>query len=703
MVEDISRDESRRSGAEIHSLSSAEIEQRLEQHRHWLKTKQGKPAEFNYVDFRKEVREPEWGEVNLENAKLSGASLKGANLECVSLKNVDFEYADLTDAKLHGADVRKACFRGANLSGADLSNVRGLSETQLALSRLCGAELPKHLAGFDGLERITEVTSHARPVLFSIIAACLFSLLTIFSASDLDLIQNAMSSQVPTVGITIDIISFFRVVPLVLLGMYLYLHFYLYNLWRYASYLPEVFQDGLPLKMKACPWLLNIMFERYRPKLSEQAEIRVDKTYSSLGFAASLFVTWGLVPITLFFFWEQYLVLHETVVTLLLTVCVALAVFFATDSFKAAVKTLRAGGIVTIDQEDAKPESLIQRFALPLGGTAVTLAALIGFTCLVNHGIPGWIDSWLLDSNKHAQTESNFIEAWLDSQFYPDLRRRDVSVKESGWQEYEKYLTGLEIKEEKKRKARERKNDGYDTSLVTARKNEKEPTDESENDDAPPLHPPVKRALLPDRNLRGIKAEGVFLFQANLQNADLRWGRFYSEEIKSNFEMAKLIKARLQGADLRGAKFRSAVLREANLEGAKLDWADCRGASFRCASMGQVTAKKVLFNKADLAYANLEGADLKKSNFEGNEDSLYRASVNGADLLETNLSQDQLDRTCCCEKTLVPFELTKDRCLENAYNKLCGRPHDCSEATNPDDIGRRLRFRFRVTEASGKE
>jgi uncharacterized protein YjbI with pentapeptide repeats len=692
MVEDTSRDESCRSGAEIHSLSSAEIEQRLEQHKHWLKTKQGKPAEFNYVDFRKEVREPEWGEVNLENAKLSGASLKGANLECVSLKNVDFEYADLTDAKLHGADVRKACFRGANLSGADLSNVRGLSEIKLAHSKLCGAELPEHLAEFDGLQRIAEVTSHANPVLMGIIGACLFSLLTIFSASDLDLIQNAMSPEVPNVGIKIDIISFFRVVPLVLLGMYLYLHFYLYNLWRYASYLPEVFQDGLPLTMKACPWLLNVMFERYRPKLCEEAHIHSDRAYPFLGFAASVFVTWGLVPITLFFFWEQYLVLHDEVITLLLTVCVALAVFFAIDSFKVAVKTLRTGGVVTIDQKDAESESLMKRFAFPLGFTAVTLAALIGFACFVNKGNPGWVDSWLLDSDNNAESETNSLKAWLDSQFYPDLRRRDVSVKEAGWQEYEKHLYEREIKEEKKRKARERKSDGYNPHLVTATTNEKKPTDESENDDAPPMRAPIKRALLRDRNLRGIKAGGVFLFQADLQNADLRWGRFYLEEIKSNLEMAELIKAQLQGADLRGTKFRSAVFREADLKGAKLDWADCRGANFRCASMEKVSAKKVLFNKADLAYANMEDAILIGSDFEGDKDHLYLANVNRANFRETNLSQDQLDRTCCCEETLVPSGLNRVRCLANARKKLCEKPApaDCSKATQPNDFERRL-------------
>jgi hypothetical protein len=45
--------------------------------------------------------------------------------------------------------------------------------------------------------------------------------------------------------------------PLILLGVYFYLHLYLQRLWRDLSTLPAVFPDGEALDEKAYPWLLN--------------------------------------------------------------------------------------------------------------------------------------------------------------------------------------------------------------------------------------------------------------------------------------------------------------------------------------------------------------------------------------------------------------------------------------------------------------
>ncbi len=50
--------------------------------------------------------------------------------------------------------------------------------------------------------------------------------------------------------------------PLILgLLIFVYLHLYLAHLWELVSELPSYFPDGLPLRRKIYPWMLNLVVE----------------------------------------------------------------------------------------------------------------------------------------------------------------------------------------------------------------------------------------------------------------------------------------------------------------------------------------------------------------------------------------------------------------------------------------------------------
>jgi hypothetical protein len=126
----------------------------------------------------------------------------------------------------------------------------------------------------------------------------------------------------------------------VLLGFYIYFHLTLQNLWCYAASLPEVFPDGLRLNREVSPWLLNVIFEKGRPTAKPQKGV-----YSRLGFLVSIFVVWFTVPITLLFFWAQYLIEHYWPGSAWLTLIVGVAFFFRSGLLSYRKKRSQVRGI----------------------------------------------------------------------------------------------------------------------------------------------------------------------------------------------------------------------------------------------------------------------------------------------------------------------------------------------------------------------
>jgi len=189
-----------------------------------------------------DLRDAGQPEAELADAVLAGADLRGA---------------DLSHAKFGSRNLAGTALQESVLNDADLSAVTGLQAAQLAGADLSGAQLPEYLANlFQDLGTAKAISENAQKLFVAMLAACLYSWLTIATTTDANLVTNRTSSPLPVIQTSIPIVAFYAVTPLLLLGVYLYFHFYLQKLWEELGTLPAIFSDGRPLETKADPWLL---------------------------------------------------------------------------------------------------------------------------------------------------------------------------------------------------------------------------------------------------------------------------------------------------------------------------------------------------------------------------------------------------------------------------------------------------------------
>ena len=111
--------------------------------------------------------------------------------------------------------------------------------------------------------------------------------------------------DLPIIGTTVPITWFYVVAPLVLLGVFFYLHFYLLLLWEGLADLPAIFSDGKRLDQRAYPWLLTGLVRRHFEKLRKRLFV------NHLAEWFTIFLAWWVVPITVAGFWWFYLPRHE--------------------------------------------------------------------------------------------------------------------------------------------------------------------------------------------------------------------------------------------------------------------------------------------------------------------------------------------------------------------------------------------------------
>ena len=150
---------------------------------------------------------------------LSGADLKGKVLSGFEFQNTDLRKADLTDADLTGAyfdeaDLQDAVLQGAVLEYAELADCKGLTDAQLAGTRLTGASLPAKVAEFKRLEHIAELSRQSQKTYVGLLIGCLVSWLTIAATTDNVLWANSTVAPIPLIQVHVPIVAFFWSVPL---------------------------------------------------------------------------------------------------------------------------------------------------------------------------------------------------------------------------------------------------------------------------------------------------------------------------------------------------------------------------------------------------------------------------------------------------------------------------------------------------------
>jgi hypothetical protein len=315
--------------AQPQKVSKDELGKILKAHAKWVESggTAGKRADLSFT--------------NLQRAKLQKANLVGAdlsretNLQQADLYQADLREANLEEAILEGAKLPETNLRNANLKNTNLSGVTGLLTDQLADTDVTGATLPKDIAEFKTLNVVEETSKNARKIFFSMLLGCAYSWLTIATTTDVNLLTNTAASPLPIIGTKIPIAWFYVAAPLILILLYVYLHFYLQRLWNGLATLPAIFPDGRPLDQRAYPWLLTGVVRRHFKLL----QVRLASDH--LEEWVTIFLAWWVVPLTLLGFWFRHLPRHEWWGTGFHIALLLISVTGAIAFYRLAVRTLR--------------------------------------------------------------------------------------------------------------------------------------------------------------------------------------------------------------------------------------------------------------------------------------------------------------------------------------------------------------------------
>lgn len=534
----------------------------------------------------------EWRETHPEvlpdlgEAQLSGADLCKINFCKANLARANLQGACLAEANLQEAQLQWTLLSDANLQYADLTHATGLLAGQLAGANVAGAQLPEEIRPFPELAIVEQLSQGLQSLFFVLLSACVYSILTIATTTHARLLTNATSSPLPIIGTVIPIASFYMAAPLLLLGLYLYLHlYYLRPLWELLADLPTHFPDGRPLEKKASLWLLT--------GLDRSQSVRASEDHSRLAAMHSQglgLLTWGIVPVTLLLFWLEYLPRHDPWGTLLHLILVVISIWEFVLLYWLAATPLR--GTVQ-GQLFPRKKAMV--------GTVLSGGILSLFSVGAIYGLPSYFPQSVT-----AQLSLPLATAHLEEE--------NISTKPPNW-------AVQHTQEEEMAKAIEAVQgaqlEAHNLRGVNAR-----------------------RAFLAKANLRGadlrdadlfmIQLQGASLSAAQLQNANLSWAWL---------QRADLSEAHLEGANLQGAfLYQNAKLINAHLEGTNLQDAHLEGANLHGAHL----------EGANLRGAHLEGANLQEAHLEGallQGAHLDRANLHGANLQQAIRSESSLQNT----------------------------------------------------------
>lgn len=575
------------------------------------------------------------------------ANLSKYDFEHLDLSGIIFRDATLTGARFSGANLHQTDLRGADLTDADLSGADNLQLSQLGGADLQDAQLPEHIRKFEELGGIAEASRLASHTFLAMLAACVYSWLTVAATTDAALITNTATSSLPVIQTSIPIVGFYLAAPLLLLAVYLYLHINLQRLWEGLAALPAIFPDGRRLDQAAYPWFLLGLVCAYSPRLRPRRP-----PFSHLQALVSLTMAWLLVPLTLLFIWARYLPRRDWILTGLHILLIMAALWFLCQSLGLARATLRL----------RPPRTWLRRLASALA------PILGGALCLVA--------AWLViqDDRFYRQVyisskrgpESPVAAVRLCKQFtLAQLQGAELSGKPPQW---------LGKKPEDLALIKGARLAGRNLRYMQA-----------------------NRAFLALADLRGADLRGADLRQANLEGANLYQADLIGADLNgANLKSATLFNAFLDKADLHGADLKEADLHYAYFTGARgLTWEQVLGAycwlranfdkdvnvalglprhhgtsllndDFSRYHLPQAQLKKVRLYGVKLREAHLQGANLQEAlltEADFREANLEKADLSKADLTRTNFQganlrgaefyKARLQDTCFAEADLT--------------------------------------------------
>lgn len=491
------------------------------------------------------------------------------------------------------------------------------------------AELPEELAA--KLAHIEAVSKNARGTWLSLIAVLLFSAIAVAGVRDQDYFVYGSALVLPVINVSVPIKSFFYAGPLIVLGLYTYLHLYLIKLWRALATIDAQPAKGVWLDDLVFPWLISdaaIFLKPGAPK----------RPFRWLTQLASISFLWAAAPLVLVLFWVRSFPPHDGWLTAWTGIMAALSLLVGSMSllvWRQILRTRWDNPDSAFQIEQTKPLVLIW---------AIVAGALL---------IEGWAKS-----TGGVQTE-NVLIGGLGHIYPTKLYRAEIVERPSGWISYQEALEEFKTKYSGVRRKDLNKPEHSDADWI---------------DTAELAFLFQRNSLLsklrandfPDSDLSSSNLRGAFLPGIDLARSDLRSTDFTVATLEGAIlKGANLSRASLNGTDLNdailfGADLREASLLNARLINAYLDEADLskanlRGANLRNAQLINADLRSANLRRARLVKADLRDADLREAN-------LSSANLIGADLSTTDsLTQGQINSAYGDGSTKLPELLDRPK------------------------------------------
>ncbi len=511
------------------------------------------------VDFSDSIfKDADLGGVRAAGSNFTQAELLGATLSSAHMEGTDFTDANLARSNSSGVNFTNSELTQTNFFEADLIKADLTGSVTLGMrldgANLTNAKLPDEVAAFSGLKIIEESSKLLRTLFLMMISVVAFSLLTIASTTDVQLLTNSTSFPLPIIGTPVSIQQFYLIAPFGIACLYFYFHLYLIRHYRLISKLPAVFPDGTPFDERLYPWMFNTWTKIFFTKLQSQ-----DRLADALTHFLIIFLGWMLVPTLLLVFMGRFVVTHSWTITevhFFLTLFTLGAAFYLLVTLEKKVFAVSLG---------IKNKILRYLWVVFVLAGSLHLYLLFGKFDSLNSDLDVWL------------TRANFIG-------------KDVSFRPDNWDPLNPLagVKGANLKEASLRGAY-----GYNVFLVKA-KMENANLSGARFEEADLRGADLQKAQL----VNGFFHESLF-DKATLVGANLNFIGCARCSFKSaNLDSSDLSGSFLAKANLQAATLQSASLLDANLTEASLVGADLRNTNMLDVRLHDANIKYVYFVNA---------------------------------------------------------------------------------------------------------
>jgi uncharacterized protein len=635
---------------DLKRISQNEFTRLCDEHSLWLSTKgkEGNRAIFQRICFDSvELTTTDLSRAVFQDVVIVLSDFTRSKLKDCTFSKVEWRLSKLDHADFSGTNLEdEVSFSETTVRHADFSLARGLSPYHFAGADTTGVKFPEQLSFTNDLEDISQSTKYARIIFLTLLAASVFTWLTVGSTSDLNLLNEKSATSLPIIQTKVPLAHFYRVIPFFIFFLFVYFHLYIRRIWRTFRDLPLVFPDGRRAVKKVDPWLLSPVYHGIR--FSE------NPLFDFLRRVLEFIALWVIIPVTLLLIWLRYLPLRDLSwsflqLSLFLVTVLMSGVFYIS-------RLDRSHRITPNPYEDQAKLRNVSYYAVKYSCTALfALAAAFLVTHDAINGIPG----------VHRGGEP--LGSPGDSFHY--LKTLSHRWKSESTGMLQGYVAALFRKT------------GYGIYLDLSNEEvAKKPADWVDS-------------LFGESSEKQIsKVPSVDLFQQDLRYAYMPRAFL----VRANLTRSNLKGASLAGSDLRSAKLTEVILTEAHLDHAKLSHTNLRGANLERASLRYTNLRGADLSNAILAEADFTGADVTAAVFKQRGTSGVERSLKNVDLSRVvGLTTDQLEGCCGDESSKLPHYLRNyvlPRCIDSTYD-------ESSNKKKSEEIDRELELLNKVGEA----